>query len=152
MNCLRQYRKVLRLPPPQEVHLKKGMFLSRQPRPPHFAELQLNNGSYLVIRRSVDAPSKISFKISTVALKGFNTDLAWDVEDMPLIKAQEYLNGQLCFSIVPRWSYRKSATYFLRTQNNFRDIFRLDKFSRGADRDWKPFMFDLLGFDGSLIA
>lgn len=116
-----------------------------------FAELRLNSGSYLVIRRSVDAPSKISFKRSKTALKSFNTNLDWDEEDMPLEKAQEYLNGQLNFDIVPKWSYRKSVTYFLRTQNDFRDVFRLDKFSRGADRDWKPFIFDLLGFDGSLI-
>ena len=116
-----------------------------------FAELQLNNGSYLIIRRAVDTPSKISFKRSNTALKGFDIDLVWDEEDMPLEKAQEYLNDQLGFDIVPNWSYRKSVTYFLRTQNDFRDIFRLDKFSRGADKDWKPFMFDLLGFDGELI-
>lgn len=117
-----------------------------------FAELQLNSGSYLVIRRTVDAPSKISFKRSKTALKEFNTNLVWDEEDMALDKAQEYLNGQLHFDIVPKWPYRKSVTYFLRTQNDFRDIFRLDKFSMGADKDWKPFMFDLLGFDGGLIA
>jgi len=116
-----------------------------------FAELQLNSGSYLVIRRSVDTPSKISFKRSETPLNGFNTNLVWDEEDMSLDKAQEYLDGQLHFDIVPKWSYRKSVTYFLRTQNDFRDVFRLDKFSRGADRDWKPFIFDLLGFDGGLI-
>ncbi len=117
-----------------------------------FIELQLNSGSYLVIRRTVDAPSKISFKRSKTALKGFNNNLVWDEEDMALGNAQEYLNGQLHFDIVPKWPYRKSVTYFLRSQNDFRDIFRLDKFSRGADKDWKPFMFDLLGFDGGLIA
>ena len=117
-----------------------------------FVELQLNSGSYLVIRRSVDAPSKISFRRNKTALKDFKTNLAWDEEDMSLDKAQEYINEQLHFDIVPKWSYRKSVTYFLRTQNDFRDIFRLDKFSRGADRDWKPFMFDLLGFDGGLVA
>jgi len=117
-----------------------------------FGELQLNSGSYLVIRRAVDAPSKISFKRSKMALKDFNINLIWDEEDMSLDKAIEYLNDQLQFDIVPKWLYRKSVTYFLRTQNDFRDIFRLDKFSRGADRDWKPFMFDLLGFDGDLIA
>jgi uncharacterized protein YydD (DUF2326 family) len=117
-----------------------------------FAEIQLNSGSYLVIRRTVDAPSKISFKQSKTALEGFNTNLVWDEEDMTLDKAQDYLNDKLHFDIVPKWPYRKSVTYFLRTQNDFRDIFRLDKFSRGTDKDWKPFMFDLLGFDGNLIA
>ena len=41
-------------------------------------------------------------------------------------------------------------TYFLRTQNDFRDVFKLDKF-KGRDKDWKPFMFDLLGFDEAVI-
>lgn len=117
-----------------------------------FAEIKLNCGSYLVIRRSVDAPSKISFKRSKTAMHDFDTNLAWDEKDLALDTAQEYLNSQLQFDIVTKWSYRKSVTYFLRTQNDFRDIFRLDKFSKGADRDWKPFMFDLLGFDGDLIA
>ena len=117
-----------------------------------FAELQLNSGDYLIIRRAVDIPSKISFKQSNTPLDDFTTNLSWDEEDMPLGKASHYLNEQLHFNIVPKWPYRKSVTYFLRTQNDFRDIFRLDKFSRGADRDWKPFMFDLLGFDGELIA
>jgi uncharacterized protein YydD (DUF2326 family) len=117
-----------------------------------FIELQLNMGGYLVIRRCVDSPSKIAFKQNGVALKEFQTDFSWDEEDMPLEQAQEYLNKTLKFNIVPQWPYRKSVSYFLRTQNDFRDVFRLDKFSRGADRDWKPFMFDLLGFDGSLIA
>jgi uncharacterized protein YydD (DUF2326 family) len=138
----------------KQIAYKKKFFLTKGgfEGQVFFAELELNSGSYLVIRRTVDAPSKISFKRSKTALKGFNTNFVWDEEDMALNKAQKYLNGQLHFDIVPKWPYRKSVTYFLRTQNDFRDIFRLDKFSRGADKDWKPFMFDLLGFDGGLIA
>ncbi len=41
-------------------------------------------------------------------------------------------------------------TYFLRTQNDFRDVFKLDKF-KGRDKDWKPFMFDMLGFNGAVL-
>ncbi len=137
----------------KQIGSKKKFFLTKGgfEGQAFFAELKLNSGSYLVIRRSVDSPSKISFKRSKTPLNDFSTNLAWDEEDMTLEKAQEYLNGQLHFDIVPKWSYRKSVTYFLRTQNDFRDIFSLDKFSRGADRNWKPFMFDLLGFDGDLI-
>lgn len=131
----------------KQFFLTKGGFEGLE----FFAELHLNSGNFLVIKRPVDAPSKISFKKNKTGLKGFSTNLVWDEEDMPLDKAQEYLNGLLHFDIVPNWPYRKSVTYFLRTQSDFRDIFRLDKFSRGADKDWKPFMFDLLGFDGSLI-
>lgn len=116
-----------------------------------FAELHLNSGDYLVIRRGVDAPSKVSFRKRKRPLSGFSCGPQWDEEDIPLERAQELLNDYLGFDVVPGWPYRKSVTYFLRTQHDFRDVFRLDKFSRGADREWKPFMFALLGFDGRLI-
>lgn len=100
-----------------------------------FAELQLNDGNYLIIKRGVDTPSKISFKQNKTELEDFVTELAWDKEDIPLEDAKSYLNSRLNFDVVPEWPYRKSATYFLRTQHDFRDIFRLDKFSRGPDKE-----------------
>ncbi len=115
-----------------------------------FAELQLNNGRYLIIQRGVDNPTKISFKINEYKLDGFQTQLNWDEENLPLDKAKEKLNEYLDFDVIPSWPYRKPITYFLRTQNDFRDVFKLDKF-KGRDKDWKPFMFDLLGFDGTVI-
>lgn len=138
----------------KQIKNKKSFFLTKGGFEglAFFAELSLNDGSHLVIRRTVDAPSKISFHKRKTSLSGFDTALTWDEEDLSLEKAREHLNGLLCFDVVPKWPFRKSVTYFLRTQNDFRDIFRLDKFSRGNDIDWKPFMFDLLGFDGGLIA
>ncbi len=115
-----------------------------------FGELQLNNGKYLVIRRGVDYPTKISFKVNDRQLSGFQTKFDWDEEDLSFDKAKERLNECLGFDVVPSWSYRKAATYFLRTQNDFLDVFKLDKF-KSRDKDWKPFMFDLLGFDGAVI-
>jgi len=115
-----------------------------------FAELQLNSGKYLIIRRGVDTPTKISFKINESKLDRFLTQLDWDEEDLPLSEAKEKLNTYLGFDVVPSWPYRKAATYFLRTQSDFRDVFKLDKFM-GPHKDWKPFIFDLLGFDGRVI-
>jgi len=39
----------------------------------------------------------------------------------------------------------------LRSQKDYNDVFQLSKFSKGKDMDWKPFMFDLLGFNGNLL-
>ena len=115
-----------------------------------FAEIKLNSGKYIIIRRDVDNPTKISFKINEYKLDGFQTQLNWDEENLPLDKAKKKLNEYLGFDVLPVWDYRKSVTYFLRTQNDFRDVFKLDKF-KGRDKDWKPFMFDVLGFNGAVI-
>ncbi len=115
-----------------------------------FAELQLNSGEYLIVQRGVDNPSKISFKRSKYQIDGFQTQLDWDEDNLSLDKAKEKLNEYLEFDVLPAWKYRKPITYFLRTQNDFRDVFKLDKF-KSRDRDWKPFMFDMLGFNGTVI-
>ena len=116
-----------------------------------FAELKLNNGKYLIIRREVNNPTKISFKINEHELDGFQTQLDYDEENLSLDKAKQKLNEYLGFDVLPKWQYRKSVTYLLRTQKDFLDVFKLDKFKGGRDKDWKPFMFDLLGFDGEII-
>ncbi len=115
-----------------------------------FTELKLNNGKYIIIRRGVDNLTKISFKVNEYKLNGFQTQLNWDEENVSLDKAKQKLNEYLEFDVLPAWSYRKPVTYFLRTQNDFRDVFKLDKF-KGRDKDWKPFMFDVLGFNGAVI-
>ena len=38
----------------------------------------------------------------------------------------------------------------MRYQNDYIDVFKLSKF-QGVHKDWKPMVFDLLGFDGKLI-
>ncbi len=69
---------------------------------------------------------------------------------MPIKKAKEKLNEYLEFDVVDNWGYRKSITYFLRTQQDYNDVFQLGKF-KGKHIDWKPFIFELLGFDSNLV-
>ncbi|WP_206077077.1 DUF2326 domain-containing protein, partial [Porphyromonas levii] len=54
-------------------------------------------------------------------------------------------------NVLTKWSYRKSISYFLRTQKDYLDVFQLNKFT-GKHIYWKPFVFDLLGFNGELVA
>ena len=84
-----------------------------------FGEFLLNNEKYLVIRRGVDAPTKISFKVNNQKLSNFQTEFDWDEEDLSFDEAKERLNGHLDFNVVPSWPYRKAATYFLRRQNDY---------------------------------
>ncbi len=124
----------------------KNLFIGQS----FFGEFKLNNGKYLVIKRSVDTPTKISFKINIDKLMIFQTNLLWDVEDISFKKAKEKLDEYFSFSVLNNWSYRKSITYYLRSQQDYLDVFKLNKF-KGKHKDWKPLVFDLLGFNGELI-
>lgn len=115
-----------------------------------YLEIKLNQGGYLVIRRSVSEPSKISFKQNQYKLTDFNPPVEWDEENMAFDAAKERLNEYLAFDVLTSWPYRKSITYFLRTQKDYLDVFQLGKFT-GKHIYWKPFVFDLLGFDGNLV-
>lgn len=115
-----------------------------------YLEILLNSGRFLVIRRSIDCATRISFHIDDIPLHDFIAPTSWDEEDLAIDKAKEKLNEYLGFDIVAQWPYRKAVTYFLRTQQDYLDVFQLGKF-KGKHSDWKPFVFDLLGFNGELI-
>lgn len=115
-----------------------------------FLEVLLNQGEYLTIKRAVDAPTKVSFKVTKVSTNLlFEED--WDKKNISFEKAGKTLDEYLAFDILKHWPYRKSVTYFLRSQKDYNDVFQLSKFAKGKDVDWKPFMFDLLGFQGDLL-
>jgi uncharacterized protein YydD (DUF2326 family) len=115
-----------------------------------FLEILLNSGEYLTIKRAADTPTKISFKTTKVS-SNLLTEESWDKPSIGFEKAGIALNEYLAFDILQQWQYRKSVTYFLRSQKDYNDVFQLSKFSKGKDIDWKPFMFDLLGFNGNLL-
>ncbi|MDR2556004.1 MAG: DUF2326 domain-containing protein [Fibromonadaceae bacterium] len=126
--------------------LSNSVFIGRT----FYLEMQLNDGKYLVIKRSINTASKISFKINELELSNFTPPTNWDEVDVPFDKAKEKLNKYLEFDVLTKWNYRKSITYFLRTQQDYLDVFQLNKF-KGKHLDWKPFVFELLGFNGDLI-
>ena len=115
-----------------------------------FCEIELNTGKFLIIRRQIDSPTKISFKLNENKQNGFNIPESWDYEDIGFEKAKETFNSYLGFNVLLNYNFRKSITYFLRTQQDYLDVYKLNKF-QGKHITWKPFVFELLGFDGSLI-
>lgn len=115
-----------------------------------YLEILLNNGTYLTIRRSVSEPTKICFKSSETTMV-CNEETAWDKTNLTFTKAKNYLNTQLNFNILPDWPFRKTVTFFLRGQKDFINVFQLGKFMNGKHKDWKPAVFELLGYDSKAL-
>lgn len=115
-----------------------------------YLEVLLNSGFYLTVRRSVEEPTKISFKNSEVPLT-CSEDTEWDEKGIALKQAQEYLDNKLAFDVLSEWSYRKTVSFFLRAQKDYVNVFQLGKFQNGKHKDWKPVVFELLGYDSGVL-
>jgi uncharacterized protein YydD (DUF2326 family) len=117
-----------------------------------FLEIELADASYVTVRRSVEEASKISFKKHEARPQDFSTLSAseWDHLDMPFDRAREMLDSLLDWSALKPWSYRKGLGYQLRSQDDFSDVFHLQKFA-AAHSDWKPYLAHILGFNADLV-
>lgn len=118
-----------------------------------YLEILLNSGQYLTIKRAVKNNTKISFACNEASVNEFRPPLDWEFTDLTIDKAQkqfaEYLS--LDFFSNKSYNYRKALSYSLRTPpEDYSDVYQLSKF-QGGHISWKPFMFDLLGFDGALL-
>lgn len=118
-----------------------------------YLELLLNRGQYLTIRRGVTAPTRISFALLDQSTKDFTPPTTWQQEDIALRAAKRQLADFLALDFFSnkKYDFRKAISYSIRTQGDYEDVYKLSKFKQGSDIDWKPFMFDLLGFDGKLL-
>jgi uncharacterized protein YydD (DUF2326 family) len=115
-----------------------------------YLEVALNSGKHLTIRRSVAEPTKISFK-SSEASQTCSENTQWDVNGLAIKKAREYLNSLLGFDVLPDWLYRKTVSFFLRTQKDYTNVFQLRKFISGKHKEWKPVVFELLGYNSDFL-
>ncbi|OIN56615.1 DUF2326 domain-containing protein [Arsenicibacter rosenii] len=136
----------------KKITKKESIFLKYDHFKEHvfFLEIELNSGFYLTIRRSVADHNRIAFKRS-LSSQNFQDELFWDYTDIPLSRAKKILDDSLQFDVLVNWDYRKSLTYFLRSQRDYHDVFRLNKFLKGKDAEWKPLIFELLGFNGNAL-
>jgi uncharacterized protein YydD (DUF2326 family) len=117
-----------------------------------FLEIELEDASFVTIRRSVEEATKISFKRHEAGHQDLSgLPLAeWDHQDMPFERARDLLDGLLDWRALKPWAFRKGLGYLLRSQDDFRDVFHLRKFA-AAHSDWKPFLAHVLGFDAQLL-
>lgn len=117
-----------------------------------FLEIETLANGYVTVRRAVAENTRIAIKHHPEPLRTL-TDLPpaeWDHWDLQIDRAQQVLDGRFDLRAVKPWDYRMPASYALRTQQDFNDVFQLDKF-RGRHGDWKPYVAHLLGFESPLV-
>mgnify|MGYP000972666524 CR=1 FL=1 len=117
-----------------------------------FLEIRLGDSTFLTIRRSVAEATKISFKRHPGQNQDFSSlrNSEWDHFDMPFDRARDLLDGLLDWRALKPWKYRKVLGYLIRSQDDFREVFHLRKFT-SKHVDWKPFLAHMLGFSGELV-
>ncbi len=118
-----------------------------------YLEVLLNDGRFLTIRRSIENHSKTAISINEGRTDGYRPPLNWDYEDLGVDAAKKILAQYFNFDFFKHksYDYRKAINYCIRMQPDYEDVYRLSKFKGGSDIDWKPFMFDLLGFNGEIL-
>jgi uncharacterized protein YydD (DUF2326 family) len=114
-----------------------------------FLEIALNSGDFATVRRAATDANKIALKRHVEAKQDLAKaeDDAWDHVNMSREDALRLLDGWLDLRILKPYDFRKAITYFLRAQGDYRDELQLQKFATGKDRDWKPFVAHLFGFN-----
>ena len=117
-----------------------------------FLEIELIDASYLTVRRGVEEATKISFKKHEAGHQDFSTlpEASWDHLELPVDRAQDMMDSLLDWRALKPWSYRKQLGYLLRSQDDYRDVFHLQRFL-GSHSDWKPFLAHILGFNAQLV-
>src|ERR1017187_10193388 len=117
-----------------------------------FLEIELADASFLTVRRGVEEATKISFKKHQAGHQDFTSlpDSSWDHFELPFDRAKEMFDSLLDWRALKPWSYRKEIGYLLRSQDDYRDVFHLNKFA-SAHSDWKPFLAHILGFNAELV-
>ncbi len=117
-----------------------------------FLEVELGDSSFVTVRRSVSEATKISFKRHPAGDQDYSDlpDPQWDHLNVPFDRAQQILDGLLDWRVLKPWPYRKMLAYLLRSQEDYQEVFQLKKFAY-KHSEWKPFLAQLLGFDGPLV-
>lgn len=116
-----------------------------------FLELELGEGSYITIARSLESRNPVSILTSNVDVLNaaeVETD-QWAHIGLGIAPAKRLLDGLFGFSVISPYDYRDIMGYVLREQDDYGDVFHLRKF-RGKHQEWKPFLGHLLGLNADL--
>jgi uncharacterized protein YydD (DUF2326 family) len=110
-------------------------------------------GKYITIKRYINKRQGIFIHEESISktLIDFN-DNSFKYKKLGLSKAKETLNEILDLRLNNRpINYRKYINYFLRTQDDQSDVFRLNKYNRSKDKDFKPIIAEMLGIKGECV-
>jgi uncharacterized protein YydD (DUF2326 family) len=118
-----------------------------------YLEILTHTGGYVTVRRSVAEQSKIAFKRHSEPHQDFTLlpEADWDHTRVAFEKARVLLDSILKLTTIKPWHYRKGVTYFLRSQQDYRDVFQLTKYGHGKHLEWKPYLAHIIGLNGGLL-
>lgn len=114
-----------------------------------FLEIALSSGGFVTVRRSVLEHTRVAFKRHTDGKCDLTQlpDDEWEHSETDLSSAVKLLDSYLNLTAISPWGYRKGFSYFLRTQKDYVDVFQIQKFVQGKDRDWKPYLAKVFGLN-----
>ncbi len=105
-----------------------------------FLEIELADESYVTIRRGVVDQSRIAFKKHIARGQDFSSlpNREWDHVDVPFERARDLLDSYLDWRALKPWHYRKGLGYFLRSQEDFGDVFHFSCFATACGLEALP--------------
>ncbi|TFE23992.1 DUF2326 domain-containing protein [Cohnella luojiensis] len=121
-----------------------------------FIELKKDDNNFVTIRRAVENNTKICIKFHERPNQNYKENLYWDYENLALNATEKSENPRhivtefFSLEFHEKYDLRKLLGYFLRTQYDYDEVFKLRKYS-GKLIDWKPALLDLIGFKGNLL-
>jgi uncharacterized protein YydD (DUF2326 family) len=118
-----------------------------------YLQLQTPKGDYVTVRRGVATQTRASLKRHAQEIPDLSdrANEKWDHEDITIDKARQLLDSYLDLGAIKPWDYRKGVSYFLRAQADYRDYFQIEKFVKGRDVEWKPYLSQIVGLDSSVV-
>lgn len=111
-----------------------------------FLEIKIDRNKYITIKRPTRGRENIELKVMTkvsTLLDETEFDKKGGVTTTKIFLEDKF---NLCLT-----NFRSYLTYFLRDQDNQSDVFRLNKYLRAKDIDYKPVISNLLGINGEKI-
>ena len=118
-----------------------------------YLEIETNYNRFVTVKRKVSGNKSISIHTSSTGNQKLEhlADDHWQHISLGLESARITLDDLVNLSAIEPYRYRKGLGYVLRRQSDYEEVFRISKFRYNADKDWKPFVATLLGFDHDLI-
>ncbi len=116
--------------------------------------LETTYGVLVTVRRAVSGSKVVSIHVHTTDDPREAVELEakqWTEVGLSNQSGRRALDRFLGLNSLRPYDYRKGLNYVLRRQEDYTEVFRVSRFSRGKDKEWKPFMGLLLGFNHDLL-
>jgi uncharacterized protein YydD (DUF2326 family) len=116
-------------------------------------QVQTNSGHFISVRRPIHgrAACGILIRSSKVAVGEYPDPTKWDYHDLSVADYRQMIDRLVDLADLSPYSFRKGLGYQMRGQADYDDEFQIRKFSGGKDREWRPFVARILGFDHNVF-